>query len=331
MKKILMALSLCAALFVSTQAKAAGCYVTATNDYICDTVAPTTAGQTVQRTPLANVPGSNNVFQTNNIRSQYSWMPGVLVNLGINTSSPPPGTHSTPNITGGTGGTASGTQTAQWSGAECTPGEDPRVAAQNLLIQEERRMMRSYYDGQGGHGSCPGSNCVCPAAYKPQNACHLTVPRGCNYPYCGTNSAGCLTVGIGHLVLPHEVSTYLPCGTTFSDDHINNLFINVDFPPRWNSAVSQTQQMCLSGEEASCFLVTLTSVIWQLGAGWYNRTTYTGNTWAALRAGQFRVAASRFSSSPYCGQYSHRCGQFVAAINALDAQGVTGCDGVANN
>ena len=327
MKKLFFIMGLCAFVLAhSSSVQAAGCYITPTNDYICDENNPGASGHDVQRDTRNDVPGSDDVFQSGDVRSQYDWMPGVLMNLGFNIESPPPGTTDVGTIPPGT---SSGSGTAQWSGAECEAGTDPRVAAQQLIIAEERLMTQSYYDGLGGHGSCPGGGCVCPAAYKPQNACHHA--GTCNYPYCGTNSAGCLTVGVGHLVQPHELSQYSPCGTSFTEEEMLTLFRDVDFPNYWNPAVQQTQDMCLSDSEASCFLVVLTSINFQLGAAWYTRGPYTNHVWDSLQAGRFQEAANRFSSSSYCSQYEHRCNQFVQAIRALDTQGAAGCDGVPNN
>lgn len=308
MKKILFIMCLCVLAVAHTSpAKAQGCYITPTNDYICDQQNPGASGHDVQRDLRNNVPGSGYVYQTNNARSEYDWVPRVLGNLEYVYEEPPPEQN----------------EPSDWEGVQCEPGADPETAAMEHILKREGFVEQSYYDALGSEANCSYS-------YKAQVG-----DCGSSRPYCGDCAAGCLTVCVGHLVLESEMDTYAPCGTTFTEEHCTNLFENSDFPKYWNAAVQQADAMCLSDDEAACFLSTLPSVTFQHGTAWHTssrKQNFMNDVWEPLKAGEFNRAARQLMESSWCSSGTEeRCFDFVAAIQELAESGAEGCDGIANN
>jgi GH24 family phage-related lysozyme (muramidase) len=267
--------------------RAAGCYITPTNDYICDEAAPDNEGETVQDDTRNNIPGSDDVFQTNDIRSQTSWLPGVLVNLGMNLEGSGSGDIDIDNDD------HSGSGTAQWSGAECEEGQDAYETFKAHLLSREGRRNCSYYDGTGancpytGPGPGGGGNC---------------------------SSTGCLTIGVGHLVRSGETQ-YTPCGTCITDAQVDAL-LEEDASRFWQHVTSHLQEACL--EDEGCFAVALGSVLYQGGTN-FLRGTFS-RRWNQIVAGEYGAAASGLESSRWYQQSPTRVRDFQQALNALQAR-----------
>lgn len=295
----ILVMALCCAILSASQksAHAGSCYITQQGDYVCDSKSPGNQGKTTQR-ETKNDLGEGSVFQSNQIRSQYWWMPGVLANLGLNTSASSGTTIESDQ--------ASGVGTSNWAGAECEPGKDAKEQFKEHIMSREGYKNCSYYDGVGSQSACP-------SAYRSGSKC-----SGCGG--CG----GCLTIGVGHLVKSSEMGKYSPCGTCISDDEVKAIF-NKDIDKFWGAVADHLKESCL--EDQGCFAVALGSVLYQGGTGFMRKTFK--NTWAKIVNGQYKAAADSLTGTKWYNQTPNRVKDFQAALYKLqekkDAGEKVGC------
>lgn len=292
MKKMFIFIALALIAFPVSEGRSASCYITTTNDYICDDTSPGASGQTVQRDTLSDVPGSSYVFQADDVRSQYFWMPGVIANLGLSITGSGSG-----DITVDSSG-ASGSGTANWSGAECEEGVDAYEQFKQHLLSREGYENCSYYDGVGS---------------------------GCPYTGPGTGSGkcsrgGCLTIGVGHLVRSGETQ-YTPCGTCLSDAEVDALF-EADASSFWSHVVSHLEEACL--EDEGCFAVALGSVLYQGGTN-FLRGTFS-RRWGQIVDGQYGAAADGWENTKWGRQTPTRVKDWQAALYELQERKDAGED-----
>lgn len=290
MRGVLVLSIFCFVAFLSVNANAAGCYITPTNDYICDQQNPGSSGRTVQREGRRNIPGSNNVFTTGDVRSQYDWMAGVLGRLGTTVGSGGPVID--PGVDGDGDGTSE-TTIPPGAGGECEPGVDARAQFEVEIFADEGRRNCSYYDGIG-------------------NNCPYTGPGGPSGPPC--SRGGCLTIGVGHLVRRGETQ-YTPCGTCISDEEVDRLK-QQDIDAVWGPAISHADEACVSGD--GCFIKAIANVLFQGGTN-FLRGTFS-NSWGHVRCGRYDQAIAGFNASAWARQTPSRVQQWTAAIAQVKAR-----------
>ena len=122
------------------------------------------------------------------------------------------------------------------------------------------------------------------------------------------DTEGYLTVGYGHKVLATDG---LKHGDIITQERAIK-FLNADMTKAFNAAKSQAALLGLSND--TDFIVTLTSVNYQLGVYWY---TIHKRTWAALLAKKYDTAIAEISGSLWMKQTPVRANDFITAISNI--------------
>jgi len=124
------------------------------------------------------------------------------------------------------------------------------------------------------------------------------------------DSVGKLTVGIGHLVQPAD---NLKIGDSIDPVRVEQLFLQ-DSSKAYGTAASQASQ---AGISDTSFIISLTSVDYQLGTGW---TKTFPKTWAQIVNGNYDTAADMFNGTLWQKQTPNRVTAFQNALRLLPAR-----------
>ncbi|MAE51115.1 MAG: hypothetical protein CMH27_04835 [Micavibrio sp.] len=123
------------------------------------------------------------------------------------------------------------------------------------------------------------------------------------------DSLGKPTVGVGHLVLPED---NLKVGDTISDEHVRQ-FLEEDAKKAYKAAIEQANEL---GINDSDFVISLTSVNYQLGTSW--RNTFS-NTWQHMKDENYDQAIANIQNSLWAKQTPVRTEDFTNALQDIAA------------
>ena len=122
------------------------------------------------------------------------------------------------------------------------------------------------------------------------------------------DSEGHLTVGVGHLVRPHDE---LKLGDTISHEQVY-AFLHEDAKSAFDAAHEQMNELGINNTN---FLIALGSVNFQLGTGWRDKFS---NTWNMIKNGQYQDAIDNLEKSKWNDQTPVRVDDFQYALRLLE-------------